>query len=153
MRWCVAPAGHVRLKRSYKCSVPSREVDHRGRRQREPGRIQRPPALYIFRRYGFWPNDRRRGWWRLACGHTKSDVAPFSWLHVAKSAFSKSEVNIGLHPPALSCESGPELKTCSGKRARPEVLLVKDRAIGVSMEGLFICAPVSACEKYPWLEE
>ncbi len=69
-----SPAGRVRLRRAYQRSIPPREVDHRGRRQWEPGRVQRPPALYLFRRYGSRPNDWRRGWWRLACRHTESDV-------------------------------------------------------------------------------
>src|SRR5229473_4074446 len=74
MRWGMAPAGGVRLRRAYERNVAARQVNRRGRCQWQPGRVQRPPPLYLFRGYGPRPNDWRRGWWRLACLHTESDV-------------------------------------------------------------------------------
>src|SRR5713226_4329305 len=78
MRWGMAPAGGVRLRRADQRNVAARQVNRRGRCQWQPGRVQRPPPLYLFRGYGSRPNDWRRGWWRLACLHTESDVrTPF----------------------------------------------------------------------------
>src|SRR6266516_3055782 len=45
----LTPTRRVRLGHTYECNVPARDVDHRSGRQWQPGRVQRPPALHLFR--------------------------------------------------------------------------------------------------------
>src|SRR3974377_634085 len=70
----MAPTNCVRLRYTDKRNVPARQVNHHSGRKRQPGRVQRSPALHLFRRYGPRSNHGRRVWWHLACRHTELDV-------------------------------------------------------------------------------
>lgn len=78
MRWGMASTGYVRLRYTNKRNIPIRQVNTRSRRQRQPDRVQWTPALHLLRRYESRSNNRRRGWWCLACLHTEFDVGIFS---------------------------------------------------------------------------
>ena len=105
----MAPASRIRLRRAYQRGVPLREVDRCCRCQWQAGRVQRSPALYLLRGYGSWPNDWRRGRWRLACLHTESNVGTSSLRCLCIHAERKEKVLGHLSPCMHYLRSPDEL--------------------------------------------